>query len=53
MPVNNRNQSPRRRMPMNLEGRYGKIGISVVGCGRHNRASAALPSSVRAELRQE
>jgi hypothetical protein len=30
MPVNNRNQSPRRRMPMNLEGRYGKIGISAV-----------------------
>jgi hypothetical protein len=30
MPLNNRNQSPRRRMPMNLEGRYGKIGISAV-----------------------
>ena len=30
MPVNIRNQSPRRRMPMNLEGRYGKIGISAV-----------------------
>jgi hypothetical protein len=23
MPVNSRNHSPRRRMPMNLEGRYG------------------------------
>ena len=30
MPVHNRNHSPRRRMPMNLEGRYGKIGISAV-----------------------
>ena len=30
MPVNDRNQSPRRRTPMNLEGRYGKIGISAV-----------------------
>jgi hypothetical protein len=26
MPVNNRNHSSPRRMPMNLEGRYGKIG---------------------------
>jgi hypothetical protein len=30
MPVNNRNQSPSRRMPMNLEERYGEIGISAV-----------------------
>jgi hypothetical protein len=30
MPVNNRNHSSPRRMPMNLEGRYGKIGISAV-----------------------
>jgi hypothetical protein len=30
MPVDNRNQSPPPRMPMNLEGRYGKIGISAV-----------------------
>ena len=30
MPANNRNQSSRQRMPTNLEGRYGKIGISAV-----------------------
>jgi hypothetical protein len=30
MPVNSRSQSARRRMSMNLEGRYGKTGISAV-----------------------
>jgi hypothetical protein len=30
MPENKRNQSSSQRMPTNLEGRYGKIGISAV-----------------------
>jgi hypothetical protein len=30
MPPNNRNRSPRQRIPTSLEGRYGKIGISAV-----------------------
>jgi hypothetical protein len=30
MSANNRNQSSRQRTPTNLEGRYGKIGISAV-----------------------
>jgi hypothetical protein len=30
MPLNSRSRSPRRQMPMKLEGRYGKIGISAV-----------------------
>jgi hypothetical protein len=30
MPPNNRNHPPRQQMPTNLEGRYGKIGISAV-----------------------
>jgi hypothetical protein len=30
MPPNNRNRSPRQRLPMDLEGRFGKIGIPTV-----------------------
>jgi hypothetical protein len=30
MPANNRNHPPPQQMPTNLEGRYGKIGISAV-----------------------
>src|SRR5919204_2955920 len=52
MPVNNRNQS-RRRMPMNLEGRYGKIGISAVqaaarySSGRKRTHRSACRGTVR------
>jgi hypothetical protein len=30
MPPNNQNWSPRQRAPTDLEGRYGRIGISAV-----------------------
>jgi hypothetical protein len=40
MPANNRKQSPRRSAPTDLEGRYGKIGISAVeAAARYSSAS--------------
>ena len=37
MPPNNRSRSPRQRLPADLEGRYGKIGIpAVVAAARYS-----------------
>jgi hypothetical protein len=48
MLVNNRSQSPRRRMPMNLEGRYGKIGISAVqAAARYSSDRKRTPRSIK------
>jgi hypothetical protein len=43
MPPNNRNRSPRQRMPTDLEGRYGKIGISAVEAGVFERPKENAP----------
>jgi len=40
MPLDNQNRSPRQRLPTDLEGRFGKIGIPAV-------AAAARYSSER------
>jgi hypothetical protein len=48
MPANNRNHPPRQQMPTNLEGRYGKIGISAVeAAARYSRDRERTHHSIK------